>query len=133
MKIVLEDKDCIEFSQKSVLKNEGTKEYSIYYNCSIGEKEGQGYDFKIIDTNAEALFGKICNVKNATVQRAITEYIASLFKFEMFKEEKQTDCINVKSDMLGILLYINGECFTPDELVKCALEFKNNCGVTCAE
>ena len=35
MKIVLEDKDLIKFSQKSVLK-EGAKEYSNYYNCSIG-------------------------------------------------------------------------------------------------
>lgn len=124
MKIVLEDNDIIKFSQK---------EYTIDYTCSIGEKEGQGVNWKIADTNAEIMFGKLCNEKSLYKQQCITSYIASLFKFEMFKAEKQTDCINVKSDKLGILLYINGECFTPDELVKCALEFKNNCGVTYVE
>ena len=48
----------------------------------------------------------------------------------MFKEEKQTGFIDVKSVKLGIVLDINGEYFTPEELVKCALEFQRNCGTT---
>ncbi len=142
MKIILENNDKISFKQVYKIASKqmwGDREITIYETeCRCSIIDGNAYnagniamncgDEKVKDMTAEVLFAEICNTQKYGVAHDIVDYIAKLSGFEMYKEEEQGSVINIKSGKDGIMLEINNQTFTPEQLKKSAINFKSGQG-----